>query len=249
MFKKKCMYIAGAMALAASLFTGSAFAASSKFAAEVSNVTLITDTATEGTTEVLSASIHTPNKKDLLIGVSLETSLYTLTQVKGKHGETDTSDAAAGLKVSVSVDTPGVTVYPEAVYFDHRFQELSAVLGGVIESCQDSGTYTVSDPTDPSTCVKTSDTLDGKITVPCECIVADEEIQLILDTMGAHHFNFVAANLPSGDHTISVNVEVIAATTSTNGTASALAGVGKGSLTVEEVRATNSPDGINFVLE
>jgi hypothetical protein len=228
------MYIAGAMALAAFLFTGSAFAASSKFAAEIGNKTLILDTEVNGgKTDILSASIHTPNQKDLLIGVSLETSLYTLTKVKGKNGETDTEGATAGLIVRVSVDTAGVDVVPDEVYFDHRFQRLSATLGGVISTCEDTGTY---DPT--KECGDTANipgTPDGVITVECECVVTDEEIELLLDTMGAHHFNFVAADLPPGTHTITVEVEIVTDTTS--GDATAKAGVGKGSLTIEEVRA------------
>ena len=104
MFKKKCMYIAGAMVLAASLFTGSAFAASSKFAAEVSELTLIDDSNADGTTTILNANLHVGNKKDLLIGVSLETALYTRTEVKGKKGQQDSADAEAGLTVKVIVD-------------------------------------------------------------------------------------------------------------------------------------------------
>ena len=92
--------------------------------------------------------------------------------------------------------------------------------------------------------VATDAALDGKITVLCECDATDEEIELILDTTAAHHFNFVAANLSSGVHTIDVKAEIVSATTSADADASAI--VGPGSLTVEEVRATNSPDGIDL---
>ena len=65
--------------------------------------------------------------------------------------------------------------------------------------------------------------------------------------MAAHHFNFVAANLPPGDHSVEVQVRVGSSTDAIAGSASATAGVGRGSLTVEEVRATNFPDGIQFL--
>lgn len=64
--------------------------------------------------------------------------------------------------------------------------------------------------------------------------------------MAAHHFNFVIANLPAGDHLIEVLTEIKSSNSSQAGSASAYATIGKGSLTVEEIRATNSPDGIVF---
>jgi hypothetical protein len=63
-----------------------------------------------------------------------------------------------------------------------------------------------------------------------------EELGLILDTLEAHHFNFVIDDLGSGIHTIVVEARV---TTSANwqlGSASATGAVGKGTVTVEEVR-------------
>jgi len=65
--------------------------------------------------------------------------------------------------------------------------------------------------------------------------------------MAAHHFNFVAANLTPGVHTVAVWAKIETLTSSIAGLADAKALVGKGSLTVEEVRATNSPDGIVFL--
>ena len=202
----------------------SAFAApSAKFTAEVSEVTLINWTEDDVLSDmILSASIKTPNKKDLLIGVSLETGLYTKTTVKSMNGVLDTQSAVAGISVVVKVD--GVEAYPGAVIFDKRTQTLSAKLGGILSGCTDADG-------------------DGHITID-ECTLLPEEIELILDTMGAHHFNFVAANLEPGDHIVEVwaSIDVGASTTAT-----AKALVGKGSLTVEEVRATNSPDGISII--
>ena len=214
----------------------SAFAlASSKFAAEVSDLMLIPPPPpTSGSKDtpfrtVLSTMIKTPNKKDLLIGGSFETALFTQTQVTGKNGSTSTSSASATLEVRVLIDgqpfnkSTGTGAFPPIVMYDHRAQTLSATLGGVIQSC-------------------TVNLVTGVINVATDCTVTDEMINLILETMSAHHFNFVAANLDPGVHTVEIQVRS-GSTADTSpagfGTASATAGVGRGSLTVEEVRAIN----------
>jgi len=227
---KKFISILAVAAMLVTFGATPAFAGpSSKFATEVSNVTLVPMSAAPSPwTTVLSTSIKTPNKKDLLIGASFETGLYTQTQVKGKNGSTDTSSASATLEVRLLIDGAANVAYPYWVVYDKRVQTLSATLGGVISSCQDLNS-------------------DGKIDVATECLVTDEMIELILETMAAHHYNFVVANLSPGDHTVEVQVSIGTSDSSDAGTASAMAGVGRGSLTVEEVRATNVPDGIQFL--
>ena len=64
----------------------------------------------------------------------------------------------------------------------------------------------------------------------------NEEIQLTLDTAGAASFTFVANDVPVGDHTITAQARVV---TSGFSDWEALGAVGKGSLTVEEVRMVN----------
>ena len=206
---------------------------SSKFAAELSDLVLIPPPPPASGTHdtpfqtVLSTMIKTPNKKDLLIGGSFETALFTQTQVTGKNGSTSTSSASATLEVRVLIDgqpfnkADQTGAFPPIVMYDHRAQTLSATLGGVIQNCTVVG---------------------GVINVALNCTVTDEMINLILETMSAHHFNFVAANLSPGVHT--VEIQVRSGTTADTspagfGTASATAGVGRGSLTVEEVKAIN----------
>ena len=251
--------------------------ASSKFAAHVAqagtNLHLIhsgTATATVSGTKVelsqsadiLNATIKTANKKDLLIGVSLQSGLYTDTTVKGKNGSSEKAGAEAGIKVSIEIDNGAIAVFPSEVIFASRVQELSATLGGVIESCEVS--------VDPNTGL-------GGFIVADDCIVSDEEIGLMISTTSANHFNFVAPDLGSGDHTIVVKATALSSAEFTNGTytvgdldqatcendggtwngntsectfsttnneASAWALVDVGSLTVEEVRATNQEGGI-----
>lgn len=196
----------------------------SKASANVSSVGLYSDkSGTHSWDPILGAQIHTANQKDLLIGVSLETALYTNTAVKSSGGTRDTSNATAGIKIKVLVD--GVEAAPGDVVFDKRSQTLSAVLGGYFANCTDANG-------------------DGITDMLTECDLLPEEIELILDTMAAHHFNFVYADLPAGDHYIDVLTEIQGATSVQAGTASAYGTIGKGSLTVEEIRATNNNEGI-----
>lgn len=222
---KKLTALAAALValMASTAFAGPA----SKFAAQVSSIALVDRTqTTDGWSKVLETTIKTPNQKDLLIGASFETGLYTQTKVSSKLGTSDTSNATATLTIKIEVD--GVPAQPGVVTYDKRSQTLSATLGGIIESCQDLD-------------------LNGIIDVATECTVTDEEIELILDTLAAHHFNFVVANLTPGEHQVKAYAKIETSTASQSGSAEAKALVGKGSLTVEEVKATNAPDGIEFL--
>lgn len=195
-----------------------------KAAANVSSVALYVDkTGTHSWDKILGTKLHTGSQKDVLIGVSLETALYTDTLVKSSGGTKDTSNATAAIKIKVLVD--GVEAAPGEVTYDKRSQTLSATLGGYFANCVDSN-------------------LDGITDVMTECDLLPEEIQLVLDTMAAHHFNFVLANLPAGDHYIEVVTEIKGTTSSQSGSATAYGTIGKGSLTVEEIRGTNNDEGI-----
>ena len=253
--KKPALILVGVVAV---MFIASpVLAASAKFTALVDEL-IFSDGYSGSAT--LERTIKVPSKKDLLIGVSLQTGIYTQTKVKGKGGGFASESASGTIDVAVELWRDGIQVLdkvaPEnGVTFDHRAQTLEAVLGGVLDSCYDMGTWSFVDDTsteDPNdkTCVETgTDVLDGVVTIPCECYFTDEEINLILDTMGAHHFNFVAKNLQSGTYTVKVIVTGSTASDqdNTGETSEAKVGVGAGSVTIEVVRATNNPDGIEFV--
>ncbi len=156
----------------------------------------------------------------MIVGLSFETSLFTLTAVKSKGGSKSTATADAEIEMYVTVD--GVMAAPGKVMFDKRTQTLWASLGGVLDCTDANG--------------------DGIITFD-ECNLTEEEIGLILDTKAAHTFNFLAYNIGSGSHTIeayarlSHNGEVVEG----SGAAEASASLGKGTLSVWEVHgsATN----------
>lgn len=190
---------------------------SAKEAVQVSANALIPATRdSNGWVPILSASLKMPEQKDLFVGVSLETGLMTDTLVRSKGGTSDTSWAEANLQVRVLID--GIAAEPGVVTFDKRRQTLMATFNGIC-----------------------TDTNGDNIVNFDEC-QTPEELQLILDTLEAHHFNFAVDDLGSGIHTIVVEARV---TTSANwqlGSASATGAVGKGTVTVEEVRLVKGTD-------
>ena len=177
-------------------------------------------TNSDGYTKVLSTTLkNSGTPKDLIIGLSFETSLFTKTVVRSQGGKKSHSVADAEIEMYVTVD--GVAAAPGVVTFDRRTQELWASLGGVLD-CYDAN-------------------LDGIVSFD-ECSLSDEEIGLILDTKAAHSFNFLAYDIGSGSHTIeafarlSRNGQVVDG----SGDADASASLGKGTLSAWEVHGSVS---------
>jgi len=117
-------------------------------------------------------------------------------------------------------------VEPGAVVFGRRTQTLSSTLEGAIGGCLSLVTN-----------------LDGttSIAVDTNC-VTPETIELILDSMDAASFNFVAVDVPQGVHLISVQARIDTTGSAQTGSWSALGTVGKGSMTVESVRLIKDPN-------
>jgi hypothetical protein len=217
-----------------SIWAPSSFAAAaSKFAAHLSSATLIPKTNGTNWATLLHTTIKTPNKKDLLLGGSLVTSLFT---TKKKVGASETK---AEIQVRILVD--GNEAEPGVVVYDKRIEKLTIELAPIVQSCVDTCTFDATDPMNP-TCLPPP---DGIITVQFECGLATEQtLDLFHKTAAAHHFNFVAANLNAGVHDVELQARVVTFTDDPANTAEGY--VGKGSLTVEEVKAANGPGGIEF---
>ena len=203
---------------------------SSKVTAKTANLTLLpSTTGTGGWQTLLSNTIKTANQKDLFIGASSEVGLYTDTLVSSKNMVKDTSTADAKVQVRVLLDGTRV-IEPGDVVFGRRKQTLSATLEGAIAGCLTVATNT-----------------DGSLSIVLDPLcVTPEEIELILETMDAASFNFVAVDVPQGVHTVSVQARIDTDTTAQLGSASASGLVGKGSMTVESVRLIKDP---NVVLD
>lgn len=223
------------------------------------------DTETEmfcedlGSTDVgiTIANIKVPQNKELLVGVSAQIELFTETVVRGKKGSESRSLAAAAGGVVLEAcnwDTNAcTTAAPGYITLNSREQELSAILGGIIETCTFDVQLEVID-----------DVASGDATWDLDdCEVEQEEIALALTTMSAHHFNFVLPNMESGNYSIvatfdtsadAVAEELACPDTSDycsagDGDASAIshAIIGKTMVTIQEVRAVNgSLDVVDF---
>jgi hypothetical protein len=193
---------------------------SSKFAFSTSDLTLIPQTTgTSGWVTVLSSPIKTPAAKELFVSGSLEAGLFTQTLVKSKNNKKDTSTASVSIQVRALID--GEPAPPGIVTYAARTQTLSATLEGSIAGC-------LSLITNP----------DGTQSIVLdENCVTPEEIELILSTLSAATFNFVATNVPVGDHMISLQARISSSTSVQEGSASAEGLVGKGTMIVETVRA------------
>lgn len=199
---------------------------SSKVTAKTSRLTLIPSTqTTSGWTSVLTNTIKTSSQKDLFIGASFEVGLYTKTLVKSKNMVSDTSVAQGMVQVRVLID--GAVAEPGVVVFGRRSQTLSATLEGQI-----GGALSV----DPTT---------GSIVVD-PTLVNAETIELILATLDAATFNFVALDVPQGVHTITVQARINTRGSAQEGEFEAKALVGKGSMLVESVRLIKDA---NVILE
>jgi len=222
-------FMALSLALPLAIGTANAQNPSAKVTAKTSSLVLLPATTGTGDWQtVLANTLKTANQKDLFINASLEVGLYTQTRSNSKNQQSDTSFAKAGVQVRVLVD--GNVVEPGPVVYGRRAQTLTATLEGAIANCLSLVTNA-----DGST----------SIVVDTNCVTA-ETIELILDTTDAASFNFVAVDVPQGNHTVVVQARIDTTTSVEAGTATALGLVGKGAVTVESVRLRKDP---NVILE
>jgi len=202
---------------------------SSKVTAKTADLTLLPKTnGTGGWQTVLANTIKTANQKDLFINASFEVGLFTQTLSSSKNNQSDTSTATANVQVQVLLD--GKVVQPGEVVYGRRTQTLTATLEGAIAGCLSLVTNA-----------------DGSVSIVVDqTCVTPETIELILDSMDASSFSFVAVDVPQGVHTVSVQARIDTTGSAQTGSWSAFGTVGKGTVTVESVRLIKDP---NVVLE
>jgi hypothetical protein len=132
------------------------------------------------------ASIRVPNRKELLVGLSAQVGLYTETVVRGKKGSTSYAMAFAegsvGLRACNADDVCYESV-PRDIVLSNRKQELEATLAGIIEECS-----VEIDVTEDAGGLITD--ISGAFDLN-DCTVSPEEIGLALETLAAHHYNFI----------------------------------------------------------
>lgn len=224
----KKVSIALTIVLTLALSFGTAFSApSAKVTAQAGEIAQI---APGDYNPIFTRTIKTAEKKDLLVDVSLECGLTTNTMVMSKLLQRAISQAEAAVYVKVIVDDD--EALPGEVVFAKRYQAQIAEFAGDI-----SGALSV----------------DGSGALVIDYTLIDEEmLALILKTMSANSFNFIAPNLEAGEHTITVMAKVDWVAPGEEFTpeedelmyndVSTKAYMGKGSVTVESVRAVKTED-------
>jgi len=228
-------------------------------------------TTDTGFVDILTTHIKTPNAKELALGVSLQCGLVTDTTVKSKNGDLDSSAARGRIRVRVEITQPdGTVVYgqpdngadldtdiplansgnPDGLTYCDRYQKLAAKFAGL--NC------TAATEAVEGTCGANGFCTAGEVGASCtvddDCNLSvgevtcldPEELQLILKTLNAHHFNFIHANATPGVHKVVVQARAQAGILlggTRLGAAGAEAFAGAGALSVETIRLVKDADG------
>jgi hypothetical protein len=226
-------------------------AASAKATAQSVNLREVPYSSPEYWYPIFKNSIHTSNDKELIADVSFEVGVTTDTTVWSKRLQRATANAMAKVEMMVVMNpgystdpvsgrevwngTTGEIALPGEVTFAMRDQTLVARLAGELPLVYDEETglwY-----------VKNGFNLSE---------IEEEMIRLTLNTLTAHSFNFLLPNCPTGTHDIVVFAR-LTYTDFDDGTTLTDDGLdpevtygfshaylGKGSVTIEEVRMVKS---------
>lgn len=216
----------------------------------------------DGWNTIFTQKIKTPNDKDLFIDASFEVGLTTSTAVMSRKLARAIAEAEAQVMVRVILDYDYLNpVAPGEVVFSKRNQKLIAEFAGLYDlwgddACYDVTTACVDDDLSIEGCQGTEVVTGITFSDDNTCFDA-EFLQLILSTMAAHSFNFIAADVPTGEHTIEVQVMLnydlgdgvdiyerpdLADELNAVGLSGSEAWIGKGSVTIESVRMIKGED-------
>ncbi len=185
------------------------------------------------------------NGTTLIIRPSLVTGLFTQTKI-----DTSVSSASAdrGIEVCVTVDGSGDGVFPTScVVYDQRFQQISSQLFSQLAECNlvvvgSTCTTSADCPTGDSCNNPTGGTLTGVCTAPNPLCNFD----LILSTLSAHSFDFVAPVDNKKPHVIAASWKTIGLPANNNGNSSVASCVGPGILTVTQTKVFNNSGSLSF---
>lgn len=187
---------------------------------------------------VLKQKLKTANQKDLFINSALQCGIVTDTTVKSMNATSwDSAEARGTVRVRVKITDPNGNVsYAQPSTSIDANQASTGPNGGVVYCDR---IQTLAAKFSGLNCK--ADLVTGVVTC-----TDPEELQLVLKTLNANSFNFVAADMNSGVNTIEVQARSSAATGTTgiNGSlANANAFIGMGAVAIEEVRMIKGNDG------
>ena len=257
-----------------SFVAGSAMADSAKFAATYDRDTEFVEATWAGVenepvvdllAEQELATLHVANWKEILMGVSGQVNLVTLTEAKAiSKAGVSTAKAAGTVLTGVLVVPQGTTevtcetawaawrellAYPEAypeweaciAACEGESDEAACIVAGGDAPAEGENLFVAPGPVTFASRMQELSVIYNDSTGEPEDYVM---VGLTLDTTAAHHFNFVADDLVQGTYDIIACYDLTALAEANNvgNSAYAYAGIGPRILTVQEVRATK--DGI-----
>ena len=186
----------------------------------------------------LTTTLKIPEQKEFIFDVSLQCGLYTYTKASSKKSVRNFDTVEAGIKVAVkwtNIDTgesgwamPNSDTsvaggldgdgFPDGVTYCSRMQSLAATFQGDLLQCIEP---------------------DGTVTINDEC-QTEESVELTLETLAAHAFNFYAEDIGQGTYEITVwaNPECSGDESAPvcDPAGDARAWIGMGTMVVDEVR-------------
>ena len=262
---KKLVIVTLCLFLISTFGFSNAFAGSAKQTASVVNLREAPFSSPENWYKVYNGFIHTSNDKELIADVSFEIGLITDTTVYSKQLQRATAKAHAQVDILV-VMNPGYTQDGAGKWIWDRTGRVALPGTSIVnnEVIVDGVTYAIREQTLIAK-------LAGSLPLVCDedeesdnygdCYVKDtftadeieeEMIRLVLDTMSAHSFNFVLPNCPQGTHEIGVfarltyndhdGTELDKEIDPVEDYGWSKAYLGKGSVTIEEVRMVKTND-------
>jgi hypothetical protein len=187
------------------------------------------------------------NGTTLVIRPSLVTGLFTRTKI-----DTSVSSASAdrGIEVCVTVDGSGDGVYPAScAVYDQRFQQVSSDLFSQLAECT-----LITD----TTCTVDADCAAVGADATCNnptggigagiCVQPNHlcNFELILSTLSAHSFDFVAPVDNKKPHVITASWKTIGLSGNNTGNSSVASCVGPGILTVTQTKVFQNSGSLSF---
>lgn len=187
------------------------------------------------------------NGTTLVIRPSLVTGLFTRTKI---DASVPSASADRGIEVCVTVDGSGDNVFPTScVVYDQRFQQISSQLFSQLAEC----TLTTS-----TVCTVNADCAAVGTDATCNnptggvgagiCVQPNPlcDFELILSTLSAHSFEFVAPVGKGKPHVIMASWKTIGLPANNNGNSSVASCVGPGILTVTQTKVFHNSGALDF---
>ena len=182
------------------------------------------------------------NGTSLDIRPSFVTGLFTKTKI---DTTLSTATAVAGVEVCVKIDQGTLNGIPgpnaeHCVWYDKRFQQISSQLFSQLTACTAAPTTTACTADADCSSLGTGFTCN---TTTGFCVGPNPNcnFELILSTLSAHSFDFVAYNIPGGIRTVNVKANFF----DSDGTGgNAVACVGPGVVTVTQTKVFGTSSGI-----